>query len=236
MVPTPATAPKQVDRRSLLGQNPRETSALVTTSTTDPDALARIHAEIGECHVCSRFPGVKKPAPLARGVPVASLLVVGEAPGNTEVSSGKAFSGRGGRTLFEWLSKCDIDQPREVVYLTAAVKCVPGDRSQLPHMADTCRRFLHRQLVAIQPSLVITLGAFPYSELAFDRRSFAEAICQPRDSREVFLLPPHGFHFVLLPWPHPSGRSMWLNDLEHRKMLASTFAFVRGLLGRRASP
>lgn len=200
----------------------------------EPQELDRVHADIDRCVVCSGLPGLKKPTPLARGAG-GPLVVVGEAPGNTEVSSGKAFSGSGGRRLFEWLAKCGIERPRDAVYLTAAVKCVPGDRAQLPRMADRCRRFLHRQLAAIQPTLVITLGGLAYSELAFDSTPFGDAVCRARDSRDCLLVPTDGCHYVLLPWPHPSGRSLWLNEKEHRMLLESSFDVVAGLINAGAS-
>jgi len=193
--------------------------------------LDPIHDAIDACRVCEHLEGFRKPAPLARGAQ-SRVMVVGEAPGNTEISSGKAFSGGAGKRLFQWLEQCGLENPREQLYLTAAVKCVPGNRAQLKRMVSRCRRHLHAQLAAIRPQLVITVGELAYSELVPDDLPFSAAVCRLRRADEGFMLPPFGFPLELLAWPHPSGRSRWLNNFTNRDLLQSTFSLVRSMMDK----
>jgi uracil-DNA glycosylase len=100
-------------------------------------------------------------------------------------------------------------------------------------MLVRCRHFLDAQLAAIRPSLVITLGAVAYAEMAVDDTPFSQAVCRMFDTgSESLLVGKRPFHYLLLPWPHPSGRNRWLNDVAHRALLDSTFARVRSALER----
>lgn len=87
----------------------------------------------------------------------ATLFFVGEAPGQAEDAQGRPFVGRSGQLLSRLLS--DLRLPREAVFITNVVKCRPPNNRD-PHVDEVaaCRPYLERQLILIQPTLIVTLG------------------------------------------------------------------------------
>jgi len=87
----------------------------------------------------------------------ADILFIGEAPGEQEDLSGTPFVGRAGQLLDKYLYAVDI--PRESVYITNILKCrPPKNRDPLPPEEDSCIQFLRRQLLLIQPKIIVCLG------------------------------------------------------------------------------
>jgi DNA polymerase len=99
------------------------------------------------------------------GPEAASLVLVGEQPGDQEDLAGEPFVGPAGQLLDETLRDVGID--RQAVYLTNAVKHFKFTRSgkrrlhKKPSARETaaCRPWLDAELTAIQPRMVVCLGA-----------------------------------------------------------------------------
>ena len=87
----------------------------------------------------------------------ASLMFVGEAPGETEDETGVPFVGRAGKLFDKYLEAVDI--PRESVYIANILKCrPPKNRDPLPEEEDACLGFLRDQVRLIRPRLIVCLG------------------------------------------------------------------------------
>ena len=94
----------------------------------------------------------------------ADLLFVGEAPGGTEDQRGEPFVGRSGDVLNETLR--DVGLARADVRITNCVRCRPPDnRDPTGEERDNCREYLERELAAVDPELVVTLGKVPAEHL-----------------------------------------------------------------------
>lgn len=196
------------------------------------DQIDVIHQKINACTVCKDLtPGFRKPPPLYRGV-CGRILIVGEGPGSSEVERKVAFAGQAGRRLDEWLILCGANpsNPRENLYFTSVVKCISNSKSSLPKMAQRCMHFLHDQVLIIRPELLITLGRIAYDNLRFSQEDYSTALCKPQHSEQLLLVPTLNYHFLLLPWPHPSGLNRWHNEVGNKKRLADSFEFVRTIL------
>jgi DNA polymerase len=89
----------------------------------------------------------------------AELMFIGEAPGASEAKSGRPFVGASGRVLAELLES--IGLRREGVYITNIVKDRPPENRD-PSVEDIrlYSPFLLRQIQAIQPKVIATLGRF----------------------------------------------------------------------------
>lgn len=87
----------------------------------------------------------------------ADLVVVGEAPGATEVEQGEPFVGQAGAQLDEAMQEAGV--VREEVYVTNVVKVRPPD-NRTPHVAEieAWRPVLAAELDRIDPAVVVTLG------------------------------------------------------------------------------
>ena len=120
--------------------------------------LAQVRAELGDCQRC-RLARDRKNIVFGIGNPNASLLLVGEAPGQQEDLTGEPFVGRAGQLLTRMLGA--IGLPRESVYICNVIKCrPPQNRDPLLDEIAACSPFLQRQIRAVQPKVILTLGRF----------------------------------------------------------------------------
>ena len=88
---------------------------------------------------------------------MTDVVFVGEGPGVNEDRLGRPFVGRAGDLLVRLLAS--IGWRREDVFITNIVKCRPPDnRDPEPDEVAACAPYLRRQLEAIDPALVVTLG------------------------------------------------------------------------------
>jgi uracil-DNA glycosylase family 4 len=122
------------------------------------DTLELIRADIGDCTRCNLHKGRQKIV-FGVGNPKAELVFVGEGPGHDEDVQGIPFVGRAGRLLTDMIEK-GMGLRRDDVYICNVVKCRPPE-NRLPEREEiaTCSPFLLRQLAAIQPKVIVCLGA-----------------------------------------------------------------------------
>ena len=122
------------------------------------ETLDEIRADLGDCQRCSLSKG-RNHIVFGAGSASARLVLVGEAPGRDEDRQGAPFVGEAGRLLDRILFAMALK--REDVYICNVQKCrPPKNRDPLPEEIDACQPFLKRQLAAIQPQVVVTLGRF----------------------------------------------------------------------------
>jgi uracil-DNA glycosylase len=121
------------------------------------DTLPRIREDIGDCTRCKLHKGRTKIV-FGTGNPNADLMFVGEGPGRDEDLSGEPFVGRAGKLLTDMIKAMGLQ--RENVYIANVVKCRPPE-NRLPEKDEitTCSPFLMRQIDAIKPKVICTLGS-----------------------------------------------------------------------------
>ncbi len=96
-------------------------------------------------------------AVFGNGNPRAEVVFIGEAPGKKEDETGVPFVGAAGKFLDEMLSS--IKMIRSDIYITNIVKYrPPNNRDPLPEEKEQCKDWLHEELNAINPKLIIFLG------------------------------------------------------------------------------
>jgi uracil-DNA glycosylase family 4 len=94
----------------------------------------------------------------------ADLCFVGEAPGANEDEHGEPFVGRSGDVLDDALA--DVGLLRDDVRITNCVRCRPPDnRDPTSDELANCRDHLERELDAVDPEVVVTLGKVPSQHL-----------------------------------------------------------------------
>lgn len=126
--------------------------------THDPGGLlAAIREDLGDCQRCKLCQARTKIV-FGVGNPQAKLMFVGEGPGADEDAQGEPFVGRAGQKLNEMIRA--IGMERGDVYIANVVKCrPPGNRDPEPDEVATCSPFLFRQIEAIRPAVIVTLGS-----------------------------------------------------------------------------
>ncbi|MBD3221507.1 uracil-DNA glycosylase [bacterium] len=123
----------------------------------DPAAeLAALGDEVRACTACGLHAGRLNAVPGA-GHPRATLMLVGEAPGQAEDEQGLPFVGRSGRLLTDILRA--IGFAREDVFIGNVLKCrPPQNRDPERDEVTACEPYLRRQIRIIQPRIILCLG------------------------------------------------------------------------------
>jgi len=122
------------------------------------DELDMVRQEVAICTRCALH-SLRKMAVPGEGPADAEIMCIGEGPGFHENEQGRPFVGAAGKFLEELLKAAGLK--RSEVWIGNVVKCrPPGNRDPLPEELSTCNDFLERQIDAIDPSIIITLGRF----------------------------------------------------------------------------
>ncbi len=120
--------------------------------------LEQIASEVRVCPRCE-LSRTRTHAVPGEGDPAARVMLIGEGPGWHEDREGRPFVGNAGKFLNELLTIAGLS--RESVFITNVVKCrPPGNRDPLPDEIAACAPYLDRQIAAINPDVVVTLGRF----------------------------------------------------------------------------
>jgi uracil-DNA glycosylase len=120
--------------------------------------LAQVAAEVKACKKCPLYQGTTQGVP-GEGPANAEIMFIGEGPGFHEDRLGRPFVGQSGQFLEELLAS--INLKRQDVFIANVVKHrPPGNRDPEPAEMAACADYLDRQIAAIQPKVIVTLGRF----------------------------------------------------------------------------
>ena len=151
----------------------------------------------------------------------------GQAPGVAEGVERLPWRGRAGQTLRRWLH-LDGDELYRRFYCASVTRCYPGralsgrgDRSPTPREQDLCQFWRDWELELLRPDLIVTVGGLALKRmLGLPRLTDAIGKSFMRDDA------------IVIPLPHPSGASDWLNDQANRARLGKALTHVRRELAR----
>ena len=126
--------------------------------TNAEETLAQIAKEVSVCTKCALHHSRKKAVP-GEGPARAEIMFIGEGPGFHENEQGRPFVGAAGQFLDQLLAQAGVT--RADVWIGNVVKCrPPGNRDPLPEELAACDAYLERQIEAINPSIIVTLGRY----------------------------------------------------------------------------
>lgn len=154
------------------------------------------------------------------------LMLVGQAPGVTEVQANRPFNASSGRRLFQWLAEAGLEETafRSQYYMTAVTKCYPGrhpkgkgDRRPTRGEQKLCRPFLEAELSLVKPRVLLAVGVLAIETLIGQKLRLVEAVGRAFEVDGRFILP----------LPHPSGASLWTNHPENRALIQQGLAILR---------
>lgn len=118
--------------------------------------LPQVREMLGECTRCDLH-RTRKNIVFGVGDPNADLMFIGEAPGANEDASGIPFVGQAGQLLDKMILA--MGWKREQVYIANVLKCrPPNNRDPRADEVKQCRGFLEKQIEAVKPRVIVTLG------------------------------------------------------------------------------
>jgi DNA polymerase len=142
----------------------REASVSAADFIPDDADLAILQQEVQQCRGCDLYRNATQ-AVFGEGRRTASVVFIGEQPGDEEDRTGRPFVGPAGRLLDRALQDAGID--RSAVYVTNAVKHFKfeerGKRRihKKPNASEirACRPWLEAEIELIRPEIIVCLGA-----------------------------------------------------------------------------
>jgi uracil-DNA glycosylase len=201
----------------------RATFPTAATYLPETRNLTALREAAKHCEGCPLFQNATQTV-FGLGPASAQVMMVGEQPGDVEDRQGKPFVGPAGRLLDQMLEEAGIPRPK--VYLTNAVKhfkWTPRGKRRLhgkPNSREifACRPWLEAELAAIEPELLVLLGATAAQALLGSQFRITRERGQPRSSPWA-------------PWTmatyHPSAVLRSLNEPAGEKMQADFLADLR---------
>jgi uracil-DNA glycosylase len=193
-------------------------------SAADAAKLKRLHARIRACTKCVEAGYLDVAAPVVAGDITDRVMIVGQAPGVVELTTRTPFSGRAGAELRRWLARAGIGE-EDLPYRTAITKCFPGkvaagagDRRPSPPEITLCAPWLEVELALVRPEIILLVGTLAIERL-WGKAALSEVVGRSKRSAQLR-------EALLIPLPHPSGASRWLNDPDNRARLERALQLI----------
>jgi len=125
----------------------------------------------------------------------AKVVIVGESPGLPDADSEKPFMGPVGELLTKILSA--IGLRREECYLTNVVKFISQGDEITPDVLNFFTPFLHREMLAINPKVIISLGNTPTKALLNTKKAISQIRGEFYDYKGIKLMPTFNPAYIL---------------------------------------
>ena len=192
-----------------------------------PAALRKHQTACRACHACVDAGIIPEANPTFSGEWGAPFYLVGQAPGPAERESRRPFSGRAGKELDRWMLRAGFssaEEFRRVTYIAALMRCFPGrnrtstgDLRPPPAAVANCAHWMDAELDMLKPRVIILVGQMAIA------RFLGPGPLGERVGRTFGEKP------VIVPLPHPSGQSRWLNAVANRARLDKALALIAKL-------
>lgn len=126
--------------------------------------LDKLYSKCKNCASCDLHK-TRNNIVFADGSPeTASIILIGEAPGENEDLQGIPFVGRAGKLLNDYLQEAGLSRENDL-YIINIVKCrPPNNRVPTKQEKATCKPHLIEQILTINPKLILLCGSTAMSE------------------------------------------------------------------------
>jgi len=135
-----------------------------TTGPTKQHRIDQLRAAVAPCAKCPQLARTRTQTVFGVGNIDARIMFVGEAPGADEDLQGEPFVGKAGQLLTKIIETMGLT--RSDVFIANVLKCRPdmpagssGNRRPTTLEMQTCLPYLRAQIEAIQPAVLVALGA-----------------------------------------------------------------------------
>lgn len=190
-------------------------------------SLAALQRDTASCRACVEAGYPLESWPIRAPAAGQRAYLFGQAPGIVEGEERLPWRGRAGATLRRWL-RLEGDELYERFYCASVTRCYPGrpvagrgDRTPTPREQELCAFWRDWELRLLRPQLIVTVGGLAVRRL-LGIGSLGECIGKSYLHEGA----------IVVPLPHPSGASGWLNDRANRARLGKAIVHVRRELRR----
>jgi uracil-DNA glycosylase len=199
----------------------------VTRRRSSYRSLASLQRDLRVCRACVEAGYPLESWPVRNEHLGQRAYMYGQAPGVVEGHERRPWRGRAGKTLRRWL-ELDEDEFYATFYCASVTRCYPGrapsgrgDRTPTPREQDLCTFWREWELEILRPALIVPVGGLAI-RLLLGISGLASCVGRRFELGGA----------AVVPLPHPSGASAWLNSPANRKLTERAARLVRAELAR----
>jgi uracil-DNA glycosylase family 4 len=199
----------------------------VTRRRSSYRSLASLQRDNRVCRACAEAGYPLESLPVLEGREEQRAYILGQAPGAVEAVDRRPWRGRAGQTLRRWLGM-DEEEFYATFYCASVTRCYPGrapggggDRTPTTREQELCTFWREWELKLLRPGLIVAVGGLATRRLLGLTR-LDECIGERFELDEA----------VVVPLPHPSGVSRWLNEPANRARVEKAVELVKSELVR----
>ena len=190
-------------------------------------SLASLERDLAACRACLEAGHPLESLPVRNRQFGQRAYMYGQAPGVVEGAERRPWRGRAGRTLRSWLELGE-DEFYATFYCASVTRCYPGkapsgrgDRTPTPAERELCAFWRTWELRLLRPPLIVPVGGLAIKAL-LGISGLGECVGERYELDGA----------AVVPLPHPSGASAWLNSPVNRELTARATRLVRAELAR----
>jgi uracil-DNA glycosylase len=190
-------------------------------------SLASLQRDVARCRACTEAGFPLESLPVHTPGAGQRAYMYGQAPGILEGEERLPWRGRAGQALRRWL-ELDEGAFYSTFYCASVTRCYPGrapsgrgDRTPTQREQELCAFWRRWELELLRPELIVTVGGLALRQLL----GLPQLTVCVGERYELDGVP-------VVPLPHPSGASGWLNAPANRDRLERALALVKHELAR----
>jgi uracil-DNA glycosylase family 4 len=178
------------------------------------------------CRACAEAGYPLESLPVVMEYTGQPAYILGQAPGIVEGRERRPWRGRAGIMLRRWLAM-EEEEFYETFYCASVTRCFPGrspsgrgDRTPTAREQELCSFWREWEFGLLRPRLVVAVGGLAI-KWTLGRSGLVDCVGKRFEADGA----------AVVPLPHPSGRSTWLNVEGNRARLARAFELIPLELG-----
>jgi uracil-DNA glycosylase len=190
-------------------------------------SLASLQRDTARCRACVEAGFPLESLPVRAPYTGQRAYMFGQAPGMVEGEERLPWRGRAGQTLRRWLALDEVAF-YATFYCASVTRCYPGrspsgrgDRTPTPREQELCRFWRDWELELLRPRLLVPVGGLAIRRL-LGVSGLVDCIGRRFERDDA----------AVVPLPHPSGASAWLNAPENRALVTKAVVLIHDELSR----
>jgi uracil-DNA glycosylase family 4 len=197
----------------------------VTRRRSSYRSLASLQRDNRRCRACAEAGYRIESLPVLEGHAGQRAYILGQAPGVVEGEERRPWRGRAGQTLRRWLTM-DEAEFYATFYCASVTRCYPGrapsgdgDRTPSAREQELCEFWREWELRLLRPRLIVAVGGLAIRRL-LGFASLEACIGERFELGDA----------IVVPLPHPSGVSRWLNLAENQARVECAIELIHAEL------